>query len=248
MDKLRFYTENIGPIVENEKITLQKAFQLVEEIDEIQEITLLIPTQSTTGYFERIFGTDRIKGLFTGKYKVFNGGPRLKIETTKTIRDNNIKRILVSFGLSSDKLFNYDGFSSVAAIIGHQEYKDGLKDWAEAWGAEEILSGTIKLKSSNLDKVVKCAFDDLSAVINISTGITHSMDEMMCKTFLRALHKYGYDLNEKDISSYLITEKGWDSKHAKDVIKLISKLNSGSYFQGGQKTGLQNFTKNWKSR
>lgn len=248
MEKLRLYTDNIGPIKENELKSLQKAFQLAKDIDGIEEITILIHTKSNTGYLERTLGPENIKGLFNGQFVAFNGGPRLKIETKRTINDNNIKRILLTFGLSSDELFKYDCFYSVVAIIGHQWSENELKDWAESWGAEEIISGTKKSKKINLDKVIKYAFDDLTDSVNMSSGIRHPLDEELCKTYLRALNKYGYSLNERDVLSYLITEKGWDSEHADDVLKLISKLNSGSYFIGGQKTGLQNYIKNWKNR
>ncbi len=245
---MRFYTDNIGPIKENELKSLQKAFQLAQELDGVQEVTILIHTKSNTGYIERTLGADKVKGLFSGQYVAFDGGPRIKLETTRTINDNNIKRILLTFGLSSDELFKYDSYYSVVAIIGHQWSENGFKDWAESWGAEEVISGSKVSKSDNLDNVVKCAFDDLTDSVNMSTGIHHPMDEELCKTYLRALNKYGYVMNEKDVTSYLITEKGWDAEHANDVIKLISKLNSGGYFNGGQKTGLQNFIKNWKEK
>lgn len=248
MEKLRFYTNNIGPIKENERKSLQKAFHLAKNIDGISEVTILIHTKSNTGYLERTFGRSIIKNLFDGQFNLFDGGPRVKIETTRTINDNTKKRILLSFGLSSKELFKYDNFYSVVAIIGHQWAENELKDWAESWGVEEIFSGTKIYKNYNLDKVVKFALDDLTDSINMTTGIHNPMDEELCKTYLRTLNKYGFELNEKSISAYLITEKGWDSDHASDVIKLICKLNSGSYFKGGKKTGLQNYLKNWKSR
>lgn len=248
MGKIRFYTDNIGPIKENELKSFQKAFQLAKEIDGIQEITILIHTKSNIGYFERTLGANKIKGLFYGQYVAFDGGPRIKLETTRTMTDNNIKRILLTFGLSSDELFKYDSFHSVFAIIGHQWLKNGLKDWAESWGAEEVISGLKMTKNDNLDEVVKCAFDDLTESVNMSTGIHHPMDEDLCKTYIRALHKYGYAMNEKDVAAYLITEKGWDAEYANDIIKLISKLNSGGSFNGGQKSGLQNYIKKWKEK
>lgn len=98
------------------------------------------------------------------------------------------------------------------------------------------------------DKVVQEAFNDLSQSINMSTGITHPMDNEQCKTYLRALHKYDYELNSIIIFSYLTTELNWEADNANDVIKLNDKLNSGGYFMGGSKTGLQNYVKDWKSR
>jgi hypothetical protein len=247
MEKLRFYTNNIGSIKENEAKSLNKAIELAKEFDDIDEITILIHKKSNTGYLERTLGNDKITGLFNGQFIAFDGGPRVKVETTRTINDDNKKRILLSFGLTSEELFKYDKFYSVAAIVGHQWLENGLKDWAESWGAEEVITGTKPRKKELLDQVVKNAFDDLSESINMKTGILHPMDEEQCKTYLRSLYKYGYHLNEKNVFSYLVTEKGWESDYANDVIKLISKLNSGGHFKGGSKTDLHNYIKRWKS-
>ncbi|MFA7123372.1 MAG: hypothetical protein WC212_04985, partial [Candidatus Delongbacteria bacterium] len=122
----------------------------------------------------------------------------------------------------------------------------GLKEWAESWGAEDILSAKAFKKSNNLNKIVKMALDDLTNSVNMSSGIRHQSDNDLCKTYLRALNKYGYELIEKDILSYLITEKKWDLEYANDIIKLVSKLNSGSYFIGGEKKGLKHYIKRWK--
>ena len=82
----------------------------------------------------------------------------------------------------------------------------------------------------------------------MTTGIHHFMDKELCKTYIRALNKYDYELNSKEIFSFLTTELNWKSDNANDVIKLIDKINSGGYFTGGAKTGLQYHIKRWKSK
>lgn len=248
MEKERFYTENIGPIKENELASVRKAVEICHANIEINEITLLIHTKNNTGYIERVFNSANIKSLFNGA-KIDKELPFIKIETVKTLDDNyHKKRVLVAFGLRSDELFKYDDFESIVAIIAHQWNENGVKEWSQTWGAIEILSNIQAPKMNFPHKVVQEAFNDLSKSINMSTGITHFMDEELCKTYLRALDKNEYTLNSQEINAYLITELGWESDDVKDVIKLIDKLNSGSYFKGGDKTGLQNHIKRWKLR
>jgi hypothetical protein len=248
MEKERFYTENIGPIKKNELASVRKALEICHADTEINEITLLIHTKNNTGYIERIFNGVNIKSLFNGA-KIDNELPLVKIETVKTLDDNyHKKRVLVAFGLRSDELFKYDDFESIVAIIAHQWNENGVKEWSQTWEATEILSNIQATKMNFPHKVVQEAFNDLTKSINMSTGITHFMDEELCKTYLRALDKYEYALNSQEINAYLITELGWESDDVKDVIKLIDKLNSGSYFKGGDKTGLQNHIKRWKLR
>jgi hypothetical protein len=246
MKKERFYTENIGPIKQNEVASVRKAVEICQANTEINEITLLIHTKNNTGYIERVFTGANIKSLFNGA-KIDNDLPLLKIETVKTLEDSyHKKRVLVAFGMRSDELFKYDDFESILAIIAHQWNENGVKEWAQTWAAREILSDIPARKMNLPHKVVQEAFNDLTNSINMSTGITHFMDEELCKTYLRALDKYEYALNSKEISAYLITELEWKSDDVKDVIKLIDKLNSGGYFKGGDKTGLQNHIKRWK--
>lgn len=87
----------------------------------------------------------------------------------------------------------------------------------------------------------------LTGSINMSTGISHPMDNDRAKTFIKALHKYEPELNADIVGSYLVRELNWDTRHAKDIEKLIETLNSGRFFKGGEKTGLQDYYKRWKN-
>lgn len=239
MEKERFYTENIGPIKEHEVAAFNKAIEICNGNKEINEITLLIHTKNNTGYIERVFDGGNIKPLFKGT-KIHIELPLIKIETVKTLDDDyHKKRVLIAYGLRSEELFKYDDFQSIVAIIAHQWNENGVKTWAQTWAATEILSETKALKMNYPDIIIQEAFNDLTNSINMSTGIRHFMDEELCKTYLRALYKYEYTINPQEINAYLIKELHWDSDNVKDIIKLIDKLNSGGYFKGGDKTGLQ---------
>ena len=80
----------------------------------------------------------------------------------------------------------------------------------------------------------------------MSTGISHSSDDKLAKTYLRALAKYGYLLNEIEIESYLIKQLGWTKDHANDLLEIINKINNGRSFQGGDKTELKRHINRWK--
>jgi hypothetical protein len=246
MAQTKFYTENIGPIQENEKASFAKAVEICRDNPDIEQIILLIHTSKNTGYVDRVFSKNAVKGLFKG-VSMGAGLPSVKIETVRTINDDGINKVIVAYGLRSDELFKLDDFENVSAIIAHHWNEDGVKDWAQTWAATEILSRNESEKVSYPDTVVQAAFKDLTGSINLSTGITHSDDNDRCKTYLRALNKYEHDLNPKEINAYLITELGWSAENAQEVIQLVKILNDGKYFQGGEKTGLQSYIKEWKS-
>lgn len=252
MEKPRYYTENEGPIAEIETIALKKAIELSKELINIQQITILVHTKRNTGYIERTIGSKFLKELFNGALAAYPNGPKMKIETLRTFEKvygwQKTDSVLLAFGLDSKELLRYDDDPSIKAIVAHQWMKNGVTDWAKAWNAIELTTNT-KAESTDLPGgIVQEAFRELSKVINPSTGITHPMDNERCKTYLRALNKYKFELNSESVRSFLITKLNWDNRHVDDVIKLIDKLNSGSYFKGGEKTGLQNHIKRWKSR
>src|SRR5690554_4973553 len=206
MEKRRYYNDNIGPIKENEVLAFKKALELCNEIGDITQIVLLIHTKRNTGYLERIFGTRNLNDFFRG-IRIDSNFPPLKIETVRTFNDHwTGKKIVVTFGLRSNELYKYDDYHNVAGIIAHQWSEDSVKDWAKSWGAVNLKS-EIKIEKTALpDKVVQQAFIDLSNSINMTTGIHHFMDEEQCKTYIRALNKYNYELNSKEIFSFLTTE------------------------------------------
>ena len=61
-------------------------------------------------------------------------------------------------------------------------------------------------------------------------------------------YKYESELNAHSVVSYLVAELGWTSSHANGVGKLITTLNEGRYYKGGEKTGLQVHYKRWKEK
>lgn len=246
MKKVRYYIDTVGVDDQAVKDSFSKATEICQSDKSVTQITFLIHTQSNTGYFERAFGSDKLKGLFQGSITAYKGGPPVKIETVKTIKGYEGNLILCPFGLKSDELFGFDDFHNVSYVIAVPWLKDSVDIWAKTWEAEEIRT---KVKAPPIplpDKVVQRAFDSLTTSVNLSTGITHPSDEHQCKTYIRALDKYNYKMDENEVFAYLVKEKGWYSSGAKDVVEIISKINNGKTFKGGDKTGLQSYVKNWE--
>ncbi len=87
---------------------------------------------------------------------------------------------------------------------------------------------------------------ELTESINMSTGITHPMDEELAKTIILSLHKYEHQLNADVVCAFLLRQLGRESEDANEIKKLITTLNEGRYFRGGEKAGLQNYYESWK--
>jgi|SRR5690554_2378222 len=245
MTEIRYYNNNIGPVKANEAKAVHKALEICNDVRDIEEIILLIHTKNQTDYVKRVFDISNVNKLFSNtvidpKY------PPFRIETIKTFNsDYRSKKIVVAFGLRSKDLFKYDDFNHIYALIAHQWTEPDVQEWAKKWGAIHLDTET-EIETTELPpQIVQRAFEDLTGSINLSTGIVHSSDNALCKTYIRALNKYNHELNSEKIYSYLTKNLGWEYDDAKDVIKLIDKINSGGYFQGGDTTGLKYHIKRW---
>lgn len=252
--KNRYYVE-IEHDGYDEKAYLQVfkfSLQLSKIDRDIKRIVCYIHTKRNIGYFNQIFDDGTIKKLLAGNVLVNPFQLPLTIQTKSTYSLNKYHNsnhdLVLAFGMDKEDLEVLDDYAGIEYIVAIPWLRDKTAPWIERWEAKEITGKENNKKVSHLSGIVKIAFTELSAVINKSTGITHPMDNGRAKTYIRALHKYEPELNADAVVSFLVTELGWTSAHANDVGNLISKLNEGRYFQGGDKTGLQNHYKRWKGK
>ena len=245
----KFYIDTEGNDDQAYALAMQYACELAKKDNEIFRIILFINTKQNTGWFERLYGSVVVKKMFNG-YKFSDCTVPFKFETKLTYKEagfSNSYEIVICCGLDSDDIFKIDDYYSVKYVIAIPWIKKWTQKWISTWDAIEISGKQIeKIELPEPSPIVKVAMQHLTNTINMSTGINHPMDNEKAKTYLRALHKYEPELNPDIVGAYLIRELGWETKFAKDIEKLITTLNSGSFFKGGEKTGLKDYYKNWQ--
>ena len=242
-NKYRYFNNNTGATTKNEVKAFDKALEILKK-EKNASIILLIQTKKQTDYIERIL---EAKGININVKKLFNGvqlnnGQLIKIETLNTFKNSYFEKdsyIVVTFGLRSKEIYKYDSFNSVIGIVAHQWSKDEVKNWAEITEAINIDTNKQLKNTKKPDRVVQNAFIELTQNINLVTGINNTFDEEECKTYIRALNEYKYELDSEQILFYLIAELGWEYDNAKEVIVLIDKVNSGGYFKGEKKNRVE---------
>lgn len=246
----KFYINTEANDDEAYRFAMGFACEIAKNDSNIKRIVLYIHTKQNTGWFTRLFGVDFTKKLFNG-VKLKDCPVLFKFETIKTyskFQYGNSSDIVICCGVDSKDILKIDNYNSVKYIIAIPWLRDLTEKWIKTWNAKEI-SGKEDVKENKYPEptnIVKYAMEELTAVINMSTGIGHSSDNERAKTYIKALHKYEPELNADLIGAYLVRELNWDTKHSADIEKLITTLNSGRYFRGGQKTGLQHYYKKWK--
>lgn len=228
------------------------ALLLTQKDRDVKRIVCYIHTKGNIGYFASLFDDSLIKMLLTGHVMVEPFPVPLTIQTKSSYSKNKYfsgnHDLVLAFGMDKEDLEVLDDYYGIEYIVAIPWLKDKTAPWIERWNVREITGKQYDKNVSEVSDIVKVAMTELSSVINMSTGISHPSDNNRAKTYIRALYKYEPELDAEAVVSYLVTGLGWTSSHANDVGKLITTLNEGRYFRGGEKTGLQDYYKRWKEK
>ncbi len=81
-----------------------------------------------------------------------------------------------------------------------------------------------------MNPILKEAIDRLSAIVNVSTGLAHPLDESRAKELFKALHKHGVPLSASDVYS-LAVDNSWPDRHAKQLSEIAEKIGNGGRVQ-----------------
>jgi hypothetical protein len=81
-----------------------------------------------------------------------------------------------------------------------------------------------------MNPILRKAIETLSRVVNVSTGLSHPLDESRAKELLKGLHKQGIPLNSSDIYSLAI-DNLWTERHARKLSELAEKIGNGGRVQ-----------------
>lgn len=81
-----------------------------------------------------------------------------------------------------------------------------------------------------VNPILRKAVETLSHVVNVSTGLTHPLDESRAKELFKSLHKEGIPLNANDVYSVAV-ENCWPERHAKKLSELAEKIGNGGRVQ-----------------
>lgn len=217
----------------------------------VKRVVCYIPTKRNTGFLQPFFIERAINRMFATNVNVDGYPVPLKIETKLTYARNSNgapQDVVLAFGMDLDHLAVLDDYNCVRYIIAIPWVMELTMPWVVRWNAVEITGKQADVPTSGLSEVAKVALQELTGLINMSTGISHPSDNDRAKTYVRALHKYEASLNEDNVVSYLVTELHWTSANAKEVGLLVKKLNEKKRFQGGEKTGLRTHYKRWQEK
>jgi hypothetical protein len=77
-----------------------------------------------------------------------------------------------------------------------------------------------------MSELLKRSIEALSIVVNVSTGITHPLDEARAKELFEALHAEGEKLAHESVEQLALANR-WPSRHASSLAELAERIGNG---------------------
>ena len=189
----KFYIDTVANDDDAYKLAMQFACELAKKDSSIKKIVLYIHTKQNTGWFERLFGSETVKKLFNG-LKFTNCLVPFKFETKLTYKNaiyGNASDIVICCGIDSEDLLKIDDYHSVKYIIAIPWLRKFTEKWIKTWSAIEISDKEKKEESfPEPSCIVKHSMQQLTGSINMSTGISHPMDNDRAIFFLSHLFMF----------------------------------------------------------
>ena len=243
-ERERFYINAHGPDDAAVTTIIAKAIELSNTIPNTKRIVFLTNGLNNTQWLEKQYGHDNVKRLKEG-VRMQGTNAMGKFESLKTY-DANDGDIVITFCLRSDDILLTDDEFGINAVLVIPWINEDIEKWTRITNAVHVQTNNPAQSYNQPPCEVRQALQDLSESINMTTGLSHSADDDLAKTYLRALAHYNYELDPLQIESYLIKDLNWFKEHADELLAIVNKINAGKSFQGGDKTGHKYHRDRWR--
>jgi len=240
----RYFIQTQGPNDAAFTLLIQKAIEIENRVGTIERIVFVAHGLNNSGWLERQYGRDGVTKLKKGS-QLPGSNVTAKFESLKNY-DTVENEILITMGLRSDEILLLDDNLGIAAILALPWASDDVDKWSRICEATNVEVNVVAEPYDDPDCVITRALIDLTESINMTTGLSHSSDDNLAKTYLRALIKHNYTLPEPEIEAYLINNLDWMKENASQLLSIINRINNGRSFQGGDKTNLKYHIDRWR--
>lgn len=247
-DRTSVFLDTEGPDEEAIEVACAWLRQLGEQDVKKQEAVLAVNTKrELEGVFSDVVGEAAAKAL-SDKQPLQVGETEIQV-MTKRIDPSGWQGGPVLALYPDEKLLNkMDEMAGVTDVLVVPWSKETVEFWIDTWGATALRSDAEGESPKIDDPVVKEAVETLDALVNTSTGITHSSDRATCIEIFKTLHSNGFSFDPKTVRAWLVAEKGWDPDYADDVKKVAEGVQAGKRFQYDQGGLANDILDRWKEK
>ncbi|WP_433950165.1 hypothetical protein [Brevundimonas bullata] len=188
------------------------------------DIILLTHTKGQLDHtsLSRLLGDRTVKALTKGPVAL-EQGVRLHAETMRTLTWPARKSVIIVYYAETKILDFADGLRNVVGVVAVPDLPGEADDWSSRWGV--IVHGEERQEPAPLidDKIVVCALEGLTRMVNLSTGLGHPRDKQHADEVLRILRAKGHADPTPQIKSWAI-RNGWRPGDAVKLEALSRKI------------------------
>ena len=125
------------------------------------------------------------------------------------------------------------------------------RDWLAAHEAIDVTAPErVPAPPTITDGVVRAALEDITLLINLSTGLTNPSDWLTAISRLEYLRHSRHGLAPQEIVSWALAH-GWTDGGARQLLEIIERLNAGGSFRNIRKVRIRDrgaLLKKWNQR
>lgn len=224
-DRRALYTDTEGP---NTHAIAQGLVWLGEQTDAMgaAEGWLAVNTlDALTGVITEAIGELAARRLGKGEI-VRIGKARIRCYTRRTLPAFRGAAAMLVLHPAAELLDKVDGLSGVKAVAVIPWLRSEVAAWIQTWRATDLSGKPPADAPERLSPVFRAAMHDLTAIVNLGTGITHPSDhDTAVHTFL-TLSRAGESLDAVALKAWLQRNK-WSPDSANAVVDLAERVFAG---------------------
>jgi len=154
---------------------------------------------------------------------------------------------IVAIYPTSKFLDQLDSIPNVSEMLVVPWNFEEVEPWIRAWNATE-LGATPQARPSPLisNPVVQQALKSLTAVVNVSTGISHPRDRATAIQTFEILRDGGEMFTPEKVKAWLIAEGGWKATDAQEVAEVAQKVLEYRRLRKGRPVWKRNILEIWR--
>ena len=237
-----FFIKTEGP----DQQAVKQAFQWLVTKARERAFLAVMSYGNLRGVISDVLGDRTVKTLIKeGRLRV--GGIEISLVTQRKTIYNGQGVPLVVFYPTTKFLDQMDSIPNVSAMLVVPWRIEAVEPWIRTWGAIELgTQESVEEPELVKNKVVVEALKSLTAVVNVSTGITHPSDREAAVQLFTILRDAGELFNPEDVKAWLIRYGGWKAPQAQEVAELAQKILDGRRLRKGRRAWRENILEIWR--
>jgi hypothetical protein len=198
------------------------------------------------GVIQDVIGDAAVKALRAGRLTISSAVIELVTER-KLIYDAR-NSPLAAFYPNSRFLDQLDSIANISVMLVVPWNFAEVEPWIRARSAIELGAPVTEQTGPTLQsRVVERALESLTAVVNLSTGITDPRDRASAVQIFEILRNGGEPFTPEAVKTWLVSKEGWKATHAQEVAEVAKKVLEGRRLKSGTHRWRPDILKIWRA-